>query len=105
MIKPASNLTKNILLAMQKFGYIGSFEHIDDGKAGQLKVKLVGKINNCGVIKPRYSVRLSELEDWEKRYLPAKDFGILLISTPQGVMTHKDAKENKTGGVLLAYVY
>ena len=105
LLKPASNITKNILLVMQKLGYIGSFEQLDDGKAGQFRVKLVGKINNCGVIKPRYSVKLSDIEGWEKRYLPAKDFGILLISTPLGVMTHKDAKEKKTGGVLLAYVY
>jgi small subunit ribosomal protein S8 len=105
MIKPASNLTKNILLAMQETGYIGSFERMDDGKAGRFKVKLVGKINNCGVIKPRYSVKLSELESWEKKYLPARNFGILLISTPYGVMTHSQAKQKKTGGVLLAYVY
>lgn len=105
IIKPASNLTQNILLSMQKAGYIGSFERIDDGKAGKLKVKLVGKMNNCGVIKPRYSVKLNEIESWEKKYLPAREFGILLMSTPYGVMTHSQAKEKRTGGVLLAYVY
>ena len=105
IIKPASNLTKNILLAMQETGYIGSFERIDDGRAGKFTVKLTGKINNCGVIKPRYSVKLSEIESWEKKYLPAREFGVLLISTPYGVMTHSKAKQKKTGGVLLAYVY
>ncbi|RLE82719.1 MAG: 30S ribosomal protein S8, partial [Thermoprotei archaeon] len=33
------------------------------------------------------------------------DIGILIVSTPQGVMSHKDAKNRGLGGVLLAYVY
>jgi small subunit ribosomal protein S8 len=39
------------------------------------------------------------------RYLPAKEFGILIMTTPKGVMTHKQAKEENIGGILLAYVY
>ncbi|HNR45412.1 MAG TPA: 30S ribosomal protein S8, partial [Methanofastidiosum sp.] len=36
---------------------------------------------------------------------PAKEFGILIMSTPNGVMSHKKAKEQNIGGILLAYVY
>ena len=44
-------------------------------------------------------------EKFEKRYLPAKDFGILLVTTNKGVMTHEEAKKNHVGGKLLAYVF
>jgi len=90
---------------MQKWGYIGAFEFIDDGKNGLFKVELLGAINKCGVIKPRTPVKNHELENWEMRYLPAKEFGILIMTTPKGVMTHKQAKEENIGGILLAYVY
>ena len=41
----------------------------------------------------------------EKRYLPAKDFGILIMSTSKGIMTHYDAKKKNLGGKLLSYCY
>ncbi len=102
---PASGLIKNILLIMQKEKYIGEFEHIDDGKGGRFRIKLLGKINKCGAIKPRFSVGRTDFIDWEKRFLPAADLGILLVSTSQGVMSHNEAKKKNTGGKLLGYVY
>jgi len=65
----------------------------------------LGRINDCGVIKPRFPVKKNEFEKWEKRYLPSPDVGLLVISTSKGVMTHREAKELGIGGVLLAYVY
>lgn len=105
MIKPASKLIKQILVLMNDHNYLGKFEGIEDRKGGLLKVNLLGNINKCGVIKPRFSTRKREFEKWEKRYLPAKDFGLLLVSTPQGIMTHNQAKEKNIGGKLLAYCY
>ena len=105
VIKPASSLIKRVLTIMNEHGYIGQFEEVDDGKGGVLKVHLLGNLNKCGVIKPRFSTSKNELEKWEKRYLPAKDFGIILVSTPQGVLTHLLAKEKQTGGKLIAYCY
>ena len=104
-IKPASRLIKSVLQVLQDNGYISGFEFIDDGKAGKYSVKLVGKINSCRAIKPRIPVKLSDIERYEKVYLPAKDFGIIILSTPYGVMSHKEAKNKKTGGVLLSYSY
>jgi len=103
-IHPASKPIGNILNVMKDEGYIDEFEFIDD-KGGKFTVKLHGKINKCGAVKPRYSVKKGEFEKWEKRYLPARDFGILILSTPEGVMSHKEAKNKGTGGVLLAYVF
>ena len=105
MVEPASKLIGAMLRIMQDAGYIGSFEYIDDRRGGQFMVHLSGGINKCGVITPRYSVGLDELEMWETRYLPAKNFGLLILTTSQGVLTHEQAREKGIGGELLGFVY
>ncbi len=105
LLKPASKLLGNILSVMQKRGYIGEYEYIDDGKGGIYKVKLLGKINDCKAIKPKHPVKMMELENWEKKFLPAAGVGMLIVSTPSGVMDNEDAKKRKVGGRLIAYVY
>ncbi|WJI10234.1 30S ribosomal protein S8 [Methanobacterium sp. CWC-01] len=104
-IRPASKMIGHVLRTMQKEGYIGEFEYVDDGKAGQFMVELEGNINKCGVIKPRHAVKKDEFEKFEKRYLPSKNFGIMIMTTSQGIMTHNEAKEHGIGGRLLVYVY
>ncbi len=105
MVIPASNLASEVLRVLQKRRYIGEFEFIDDGVGGKLMVQLLGKINKCGVISPRFSVKSIKLVDWEHRYLPAVGVGILVVSTPQGVMSHTEAQEKGIGGRLIGYVY
>ena len=103
--KPASKLIGKVLGVMNEHGYIGEFEFVDDGKGGKFQVQLLGKMNDCGVIRPRYDLKKTEFEKFEKRFLPAKGFGILIMTTPLGVMDHKNAMEKGVGGKLLAYVY
>ena len=105
VISPASKVLGRVLRVMQLNGYIGEFEFIDDGRSGKFKVQLLGRINKCGAIKPRYSVGIGEFENWEKSFLPARDVGILVVSTSQGVFSHREAKEKQVGGRLLAFVY
>ncbi len=104
VIRPVSNMIKSSLQVMQKAGYIGEFEHVKDGRGDRFKVSLQGNINDCNTIKPRSSVKKDDFERWEKRFLPAASFGLLVVSTPDGVKSHRDVK-GKLGGVLLAYVY
>ena len=104
-IKPSSKLIGRVLKVMQESGYIDQFEFVEDGKAGVFRVMLEGKINNCGVIKPRYSVKKNELSKFEARFLPAQDFGVLIVTTTKGVVAHTTAKEIGLGGKLLAFVY
>ncbi|MEM2093688.1 MAG: 30S ribosomal protein S8 [Candidatus Bathyarchaeia archaeon] len=105
LIMPTSKLIGNVLRVLQMNGYIGKFEFIDDGRMGKFDVQLLGRINRCGAIRPRYSCRVGEIEKWEERYLPSKELGILILSTSKGVISHKEAKEKRVGGQLLAYVY
>ena len=105
LIKPASKLIKEVLRVMKDNLYVGDATDIEDGRGNLIKVSLLNNINKCGAIKPRYSVEKEEFEKFEKRYLPAKDMGVLVVSTSAGVMTHIEAKKKKIGGRLLAYCY
>ena len=104
-IKPVSKVIKEILQVMKDNGYIGDFKEVVDSRGNYINLTLTGSINKCGVIKPRYSVKREEFEKFERRYLPAKDLGIIFVSTPKGITTHYDAKAKKIGGKLLAYCY
>lgn len=103
IISPVSKTIRKIFSIMQKEGYIGEYSELPDKK--HIKLNLLGKINKCGVIKPNYPVKKNEFEKFEKRYLPAKDFGVLILSTNNGLMTHIEAKEKRVGGKLLVYCY
>ena len=61
-LSPASKLVGRVLKVMQDQGYVGPFEYQDDGRGGLYKVTLVGQINNCGVIKPRYAIQKDEFD-------------------------------------------
>jgi len=105
IIKPSSKVIKEVLKIMKDNYYIGEFEEIKDAKGNMLSVQLLNKINKCGVIKPRFSVKKEGYEKFEKRFLAAKNFGILIVSTPQGIMINDEAKKKGIGGKLLAYCY
>ncbi|MCE4601744.1 MAG: 30S ribosomal protein S8 [Desulfurococcales archaeon] len=108
VIMPASKLIAAVLRVLQREGYIGEFEYIDDGRWGKFRVQLLGRINKVGVVKPRVSVsyrELTRLPESLKKYLASRDIGVLIISTSQGVMTHREAMEKRIGGVVIAYVY
>lgn len=104
-IKPSSKLVRTVFDIMKKNNYVKNYKIIEDGKGNFIKLKLEGNINKCGVIKPRFSVKGKDFEKYEKRFLLAKDFGILIISTSKGIMTHTEAKEKNLGGRLIAYCY
>jgi small subunit ribosomal protein S8 len=104
-IKPISSVIKKVLDILNEEGYAGKYEEVDDSRGKFLKVNLLGNINKCGAIKPRSSVTIDNYEKFEKRYLPSKDFGLIIVSTSQGMMTHFKAKEKKIGGRLIAYCY
>ncbi|NOR84896.1 30S ribosomal protein S8 [archaeon] len=100
----ASNMLQATLDLMKEKGYIESWEIAEKKEGGKIKVKLKGQINDCKSILPQFSVKKTEYEKWEKRYLPAANVGMIVVSTPSGVIAH-DAAKGTTGGILIAYVY
>ena len=73
---------------MKDNNYISGFEEVKDGRFSKLKVSLSKKINDIGVIKPRYAIKLDEFQKYETRFIPSKDFGVLILSTPKGILEH-----------------
>lgn len=105
IIVPASNLIGRVLRLIQRKGYIGEIEFIDDGRQGKFRVQLFGRINECKAVSPRFSTSVDRLERYEKRFLPSRNLGSVILSTPKGIMDHIQAREENVGGVILAYVY
>lgn len=105
VIKPISKVIRTVLKIMNEHGYVGALEEKEDGKGNYFVLPLLGAINDCGVIKPRRAISVNDVEKNEKRYLPGKGFGIVLISTSQGIMTVAEAKEKHIGGKLISYCY
>lgn len=101
----ASKLVGEVLKTLQRHGYVGAIEYIEDGRGGKFRIQLLGRINRSAPIRPRFNVKKDEYEKWERQYLPSKDIGIIIVTTNKGVMSHKEAKERGLGGKLLGYVY
>ena len=104
-VSPASNTIGSILEVLYDRGYVDGFQYVDDGKAGKFEIELKGAINECGAVKPRYAAGSDGFERWEKRFLPARDYGTLVVTTSRGVMSHYEAREQGIGGQVIAYVY
>jgi small subunit ribosomal protein S8 len=100
-----SKTIRKVLSLLQENKYVGEFTEIPDGKTNLLKINILGNINKIGAIKPRSSVKTDNYVKFEKRFLPAKDFGIIIVSTSKGIMTHNQAKEQHLGGKLICYCY
>jgi ribosomal protein S8 len=86
-------------------GYIGEFTIIDDHRAGKIVVELIGRINKCGVISPRFDVTYYEMEQWITQLLPSRQFGHLVLTTTYGIMDHDECRNKRTGGKILGFFY
>jgi small subunit ribosomal protein S8 len=104
-VKNASKFINSVFTLLKSKNYIKDFKSVKTQRGDFLEIELAGSINKCGVIKPRFSVKKNEYEKFEKRYLPAHGFGIIIVSTPKGLMMHDEAIEKGLGGKLIAYCY
>lgn len=96
-----SRFLMDVLELAKSQGYVKSIEM--DGKT--LKITVEESLNKCNVVKPRFFVKTDGIDKYVRRYLPARDFGFLIISTNKGLMTHNDAIEKNIGGCVIAYFY
>jgi small subunit ribosomal protein S15Ae len=105
LIRPCSKVLIKVLTVMQKYGYIGEFEIVDDRRAGKIIIELRGRLNKCGIISPRFDVKVGEIEKWIGSLLPARQFGHMVLTTSMGIMTHEEARRRNVGGKMLGYFY
>ncbi|KAK8845340.1 40S ribosomal protein S22-A [Kwoniella newhampshirensis] len=105
LIRPSSKVVVKVLSVMQKHGYIGEFEIIDDHRGGKIVIQLNGRLNKAGVISPRFNVPVDSIENWVNQLLPARSFGKIILTTSAGIMDHTEARNKHVGGKILAFVY
>ncbi|KAI8916137.1 P-loop containing nucleoside triphosphate hydrolase protein [Gorgonomyces haynaldii] len=105
LIRPSSKVIVKFLSVMQAKGYIGEFEIVDDHRSGKIVVQLIGRLNKCGVISPRFNVKQKDIETWINNLLPSRQFGFIVLTTSAGIMDHEEARRKKTGGKILGFFY
>ncbi|WP_379971401.1 30S ribosomal protein S8 [Ectobacillus sp. sgz5001026] len=105
---PASNVKKEIAEILKREGFVRDVEYIEDNKQGVLRIFLKYGPNSERVItglkrisKP--GLRVYAKADEVPRVL--NGLGIAIVSTSQGVMTDKQARQAQTGGEIVAYVW
>jgi len=102
---PISKKTEAVLEILKNYGYIHDFQQVKTPQGGYFNIKLSGRINKCGVVSPNFNVKHDGYEMYEKRFLPAKGLGLLIVTTTKGIMAHEAAKAKGLGGRLLGYCY
>ena len=105
LIRPSSKVVLRFLRLMQKHGYIGEFEVVDDHRSNKIVVDLNGRLNKCGVISPRFDISLVDLEQVTTNLLPSRQFGYVVLTTTYGILDHEEARKRHTGGKLLGFFY
>jgi len=105
---PASNIKKEVARILLEEGFVKSFDVIEDGKQGIIRIQLKYSRENEKVItgikrisKP--GLRVYAGRDDVPRVLGG--LGIAIISTSSGLLTDKKARENGIGGEVIAYVW
>ena len=101
-IKRISDLLIEVLKIMKQKGAIKKYKI--NVKEKSIEVTL-GDLSDCKSIKPRFTVKVSQIEKYRRRYLPARNMGTIIISTNKGLITHEEAQAEGFGGCLMAYFY
>ena len=105
---PASNMKKSIADILVEEGYVKSYQVIEDGKQGVIRVTLkytAGKQKVIRGIRRVSKPGLRKYAGYEDMPKVMNGLGIAIVSTSKGIMTDKKARANKIGGEVLAFVW
>ena len=105
---PASNMKKAIAEILVNEGYVKSFETIEDGKQGVIRITLKYQGNKQKVLRGIRRVSKPGLRIYascEDMPRVMNGLGIAIVSTSKGIMTDKPARKENVGGEVLAFVW
>ena len=105
---PASNMKKSIADILVNEGYVKSYQVIDDGKQGTIRVTLKYGANKQKVLRGLKRVSKPGLRiyaGYEDMPKVMNGLGIAIVSTSKGLMTDKQARAAKIGGEVLAFIW
>ena len=105
---PASNMKKEISQILVDEGYIKSYEVIEDGKQGMIKITLKYGDKKAKVLQGLQRISKPGLRVYAScEELPKvmRGLGVAIISTSKGIMTDKAARKDNIGGEVLAFIW
>ena len=107
---PASNLKKEITKILFEKGYILNYKFIEgETPGGSIKIALkydpIDKVNAIKCLKRVSRPGLRQYTGYKDMPRVLNGLGIAILSTSKGIMTNKEAKEQKIGGEVLCYIY
>jgi small subunit ribosomal protein S8 len=105
---PASNIKKQIAEILKREGFVRDVEYIEDNKQGIIRIFLKYGSNNERVITGLKRISKPGLRVYAKNNEVPRvlnGLGIAIVSTSQGVLTDKEARQKQAGGEVLAYVW
>ena len=105
ILRPISKVLVKFLRLMQSKGYISEFTIVDDARTGKVIVDLNSRIKKCGVISPRFDLATKNFEKFTNAILPSRQFGFVVISINEGIITHQETLNRGIGGKVLGYFY
>jgi small subunit ribosomal protein S8 len=106
---PASNLKKEITKILFEKGFILNYKFLEEGPQGTIKIALkydpVNKVNSIKKLTRISTPGLRQYVGYRDMPRVLNGLGIAILSTSKGVMTDKEAKDQKLGGEVLCYIY
>ncbi|GAD13886.1 30S ribosomal protein S8 [Geobacillus kaustophilus GBlys] len=105
---PASKIKREIAEILKREGFIRDYEYIEDNKQGILRIFLKYGPNNERVITGLKRISKPGLRVYVKAHEVPRvlnGLGIAILSTSQGILTDKEARQKGTGGEVIAYVW
>ncbi|KAM1952480.1 hypothetical protein ACFX15_006949 [Malus domestica] len=104
-LKPISTAMSSFLKIMKDQGYIKDFQVFDPHRVGRITVQLQGRVNDCKALTYRQDVKARDIEEYKMQKLPTRQWGYVVITTPEGVLDHKEAVKRNVGGQVLGYFH
>lgn len=104
LIRNVNNMVLRFLTLMQKHNYVDNITVIRDKRVNKVLVQLNGRLNRCAAISPNYDLKMDKIEKVRESVLPARQFGVLVLSCGQGMWEHGRCV-GKTGGKVLGYFF
>ena len=104
-LQPISTVMSSFLKIMKDRGYIKNFHVYDPHRVGRITVELQGRVTDCRALTYRQDIKAKDVEAYRLRNLPTRQWGYVVITTPDGILDHEEAISRNVGGQVLGYFH
>ncbi|KAI4385705.1 hypothetical protein MLD38_003699 [Melastoma candidum] len=104
-LQPISGVLSSFLQIMKDRGYVRNFQVFDPHRVGKITVELQGRIKDCGAVMFRQDIKARQIEEYRIRTLPTRQWGYVVITTPDGILDHEEALKRNVGGQVVGYFH